>query len=100
MTWPGWLSLDRLPPRYRHAVIAAGSGFTGSLLATVGHTLTTCGVTVACVQGMAWRDVLGGAAGVGVTAALAALGLLQVTPLTRQYGVGSPYVPPGRVDHP
>lgn len=74
--------LDRLPAWARHALIIAGSTF----LAVVGKAILDAG-------GVTGLDVNATAAAALNQAAVAVVlgsGLLALTPLSRQYGIGSP----------
>ena len=73
--------LDRLPPALRHFLIVIGAAFAQGIVSAV---ISAQGVT-----GVDWSTVLlddvNHTAVAGVTAFVA----LWLTPLTRQYGVGS-----------
>jgi hypothetical protein len=76
--------LDRLPAPARHAILV----FLGSSLTVIFGAISSAhGVT-----GIDWVTVLSDSLNAGVVAAVAAVGIAAATPLTTQYGVGSPKV--------
>ena len=77
--------LDRLPAPVRHFVIA----FLGSAsLVLVSAINDAKGVT-----SVAWASVLTDALNAGIVAAVSLVGVMYLTPLTRQYGVGANATP-------
>ena len=73
MTW-----FDNLPPIVRHSAIA----FFGAAFAVVaGAVASASGVT-----GVDWGTTVLDAVNAGFVALVAAVGILFVTPLTKQYG--------------
>jgi uncharacterized membrane protein len=72
--------LDKLPAWLRHLLIVVGV----AALTTISQGFSNGGV-----DHISWKDVLN-----AVVAAAVGYGLLALTPLTRQYGVGAP-PPPG-----
>jgi hypothetical protein len=80
--------LDRLPPWLRHLVVLCGLAPAACAVGTTAQTVIAAGGVTTVdwpVTGIASIDAAGAALAVGATTWLA----LVVTPLTRQYGVGS-----------
>jgi hypothetical protein len=73
--------LDELPPWARHLAIVAGAVLGGSIAAAV--------ITAGGVTGVDWPAALRAAIDEAAVAVAAAAAGLWLTPLTRQYGIGS-----------
>ena len=76
--------LDKFPPPVRHAVLLWGSVFG----LYVAQAVSAAGG----VSGVDWHTVTVGAVN-GACAAVAGIGILTLTPLTAQYGVGATTIP-------
>lgn len=72
--------LDRLPAWARHAAIIAGGAFLGS----VGRAIVNAGGVTA----LDWTSVLASALDFAAVSVVLGMGVLSLTPASRQYGVG------------
>lgn len=79
--------LDRLPAWLRHAIIVFVAAFLGDLLPVVWGAFSSGGFAALSV--LDWSGLLVDALEDSITATVTASGVLGLTPLTRQYGVGA-----------
>ena len=77
--------LDKLPAQLRHFVLIIGAVFLGPIVKAV---IIAQGVT-----GMHWHSLLVSSANTAIVAGLTSNVLLNLTPLTRQYGAFAKLVP-------
>jgi len=73
--------LDRLPAWARHAIIIAGSTFLTVFAREI--------VNLGGVTGLDWATTARSAIDAAAVAVVIGSGLLALTPLSRQYGIGS-----------
>ena len=70
--------LDRLPAQLRHFILIVGAGFFGPIIKAI--------VVAQGVTGIHWTSLLTASLNTAIVAGVTSNVLLNLTPLTRQYG--------------